>query len=147
MADFLAPMTMLGQCLEWIGFMGPEQTAPEAELGTIERVFSLTKKDVLALQTSYTARTFAEGRIHVELARTKLLLALADWVKDFARIGEEPYIDDMEDEPSIDDMDEDDFLEALSVAEQRALIRHLEEYSAGDRAREDSPGKLSNEKM
>jgi hypothetical protein len=138
MAAPMAPLTMLGQCLEWMGFVGQEQAALEAELGTIERVSSLTKKDVLALQTSYASRTLAEGRIHFGLARTKLLLALADWVKDFARIGEEP---------SIDDLDEADFLDELSVAEQRASIRALEEDSAGTRAREASPGKLSNESM
>jgi hypothetical protein len=122
-------LTMLGQCLEWMRFVGQEQVALGAELGTIERVSSLTKKDVLALQTSYASRTLAEGRIHFGLARTKLLLALADWVKEFARIGEEP---------SIDDFDEANFLEALSVAEQRASIRALEKDSAGTRAREAS---------
>jgi hypothetical protein len=70
--------------------MGQEQVVLEAKLGTIDRLSNMTKKDVVALQASYAMRTLAEGRIHLGIARTKLLLALADWVKDFSRIGEEP---------------------------------------------------------
>ena len=121
-----------------IGFSAQAQRAALLEnFDSFDSIAEMTEKDITTMAENFSRRTTAAERIHLGLTRTKRLKNLIHWVHDFARVGEEP---------SIDDLDQASFLSALNVAGQRADIRTVESDKADVLSCDASPGKLKSEK-
>jgi hypothetical protein len=118
--------------LTWIGF---DQEATRARIraegfDTFADLAIMKEKDIRDLAESYGRRTVGDGRMIFGLRRIRYLIGLIHWVQDFARIGEEPTIDGIEDAA--------EFCTALDTAYYRANVRTVSKAA--------DPGKFKDER-
>jgi len=128
----------LSTALQYIGFGAQDRNRVANELGPDLRNFlRLTEKDIISVQKSLAEARTAANRVDFGLSRTKYLKAMVHWAQDFDRLNETP---------TVAGLNRDQFLNALTVAEQRARIRAQMASVCEGRAKEASPGKLKSEK-
>ena len=133
------PLNDLAQALEWIGFNVPaERDAIHNEFGGIEALLEVTHKEIRDLRDSYEKRRVLDGRILFGMQRTKLLLAMADWVKDRQRVNEAP---------EVDGYDAVTFREAIIESAERQTVRASDEDTMESRAKNATPGMLTGESI
>ena len=137
MEEVAGQLTPLGCALSWIGYEPAQVRVLEEEFGDLPTIGSATRTEIADVLKTYAQRTANGGRIVSGLVKTKRMQALAHWVRDFKRVGEEA---------AIDDVDEDAFLEELNDSADRAAAREADKTTADARAKEAAPGKLSTEK-
>ena len=130
-------LTPFAQTLSWIGYDEAQARVLEQEFGDLPTMGSATRTEIADVLKTYAQRTVAAGRIISGLVRTKRMQGLAHWVRDFKRVGEEARIDGH---------DEESFLKEILASAERATAREADKSTAEARAKEASPGKLSNEK-
>jgi hypothetical protein len=131
---------MIDTALLWIGF---EQEATRERLrtegfDTFDDLHSMKEKDIRDLADSYTRRTVADGRTIFGLKRTRYLIGLIHWVQDFARVGETPSLDGIEDAAQ--------FRAVLDIASYRADVRKVEKDQSDTVSKAADPGKFKNER-
>jgi hypothetical protein len=131
------PLTPFGQVLTWIGYNATQSKVLEEELGDLPTIGSATRNEIADVLKTYAQRTVNAGRIVSGLLKTKRMQALAHWVRDFKRVGEEV---------TLDGLDEASFLKKISVSAERAAAREVDRSTSEARAKEASPGKLTSEK-
>ena len=126
--------------LTWIGF---DQEATRARIraegfDTFADLATMKEKDIRDLAESYGRRTVGDGRMIFGLRRIRYLIGLIHWVQDFARIGEEPTIDGIEDAA--------EFCTALDTAYYRADVRKIEKDQSDTVSKAADPGKFKDER-
>ncbi len=109
----------------------------EEELGDLLTIGSALRSEIADALKTYTQRSINAGRIVSGLLKTKRILALAHWVRDFKRVGKEVTIDCLE---------EATFLQALNILAERAAAREGDKDDSDASAKEASPGKLTSER-
>ena len=130
-----APLT---QALQWIGFEDEhELELLEAELGDLEALQDVTKKDITTLAKVYGSMHEEDDQIMFGLVRTKRLQALVQWVQDFQKTGTEP---------NLAGLTEATFLEEIKESARREEIRLVESETMDTRSKNAEPGKLKGEK-
>ena len=130
-------LTPFGWVLKWIGYNPAQAEVLENELGDLPTMGSATRNEIADVLKTYAQRTAHAGRIISGLVKTKRMQALAHWVRDFRRVGNEV---------TIEGHNEASFLLALNVSAERAAAREADKDTADARAKEASPGKLTSEK-
>lgn len=130
-------LTPFGWVLKWIGYNPAQAEVLENELGDLPTMGSATRNEIADVLKTYAQRTANAGRIISGLVKTKRMQALAHWVRDFRRVGNEV---------TIEGHNEASFLLALNVSAERAAAREADKDTADARAKEASPGKLTSEK-
>jgi hypothetical protein len=136
----VVPPTMMDTALLWIGF---DQEATRNRLraegfDTFDDLTGMKEKDIRELADSYSRRTLADGRTIFGLRRTRFLIGLVHWVQDFARIGETPSLDGIDNAVS--------FRAVLDIASYRADVRKVEKEQADTVSKAADPGKFKNER-
>jgi Tfp pilus assembly protein PilO len=84
-----------------------------------------------------SSRTQADGRINLGTKKSKLMIGLLHWAKDFGRVSEKP---------TISGLNQDDFMNQLEIAIERADYRSRASEQLSTRAKESDPGPLKSEK-
>jgi len=138
--DVVVAPPMMNTALLWIGF---DQEATRERLraegfDTFIDLNGMKEKDIRDLADSYTRRTVADGRAIFGLKRTRYLIGLVHWVQDFARVGETPSLDGIEDAAS--------FRAVLDIASYRADVRKVEKEQSDTVSKAADPGKFKNER-
>ena len=138
--DVVVAPPMMDTALLWIGF---DQEATRERLraegfDTFIDLNGMKEKDIRDLADSYTRRTVADGRAIFGLKRTRYLIGLVHWVQDFARVGETPSLDGIEDAAS--------FRAVLDIASYRADVRKVEKEQSDTVSKAADPGKFKNER-
>ena len=138
MSDSGSEYDPIATILEWIGFDDEDErdTIMEESFESFEDLKRMTEKDITDLSKDFAKRSEPD-KITFGLRRTKRLKLVLHWVHDFYRCSEDP---------SIEDIDEDDFLQALSVADERLQVRTSASKKSDQLSREASPGKLDSER-
>lgn len=131
---------MMDTALLWVGF---DQEATRNRLraegfDTFDDLAGMKEKDIRELADSYSRRTVADGRTIFGLRKTRYLIGLVHWVQDFARIGETPSLNGIEDAAS--------FRVVLDTASYRADVRKVEKDQSDTVSKAADPGKFKNER-
>ena len=127
----------LRQCLNWIGFTALQRQKITSEsFITLQEVLNHSEKDIIQLAESFAKRTPAAQRIVFGQRRTKLLIALVHWCKDFRRVDKFA---------SIDGLNEDSFKNVTNRAARREEVRKQEIEKSKEVLKEASPGPLETE--
>ncbi|KAI2510965.1 hypothetical protein MHU86_3437 [Fragilaria crotonensis] len=138
--DVVNAPPMMDTALLWIGF---DQEATRERLraegfDTFDDLNGMKEKDIRDLADSYVRRTVADGRTIFGLKRTRYLIGLIHWVQDFARVGETPSLDGIEDAMQ--------FKAVLDIASYRADVRKVEKEQSDTVSKAADPGKFKNER-
>ncbi|KAI2491295.1 hypothetical protein MHU86_23277 [Fragilaria crotonensis] len=138
--DVVNAPPMMDTALLWIGF---DQEATRERLraegfDTFDDLNGMKEKDIRDLADSYVRRTVADGRTIFGLKRTRYLIGLIHWVQDFARVGETPSLDGIEDAVQ--------FKAVLDIASYRADVRKVEKEQSDTVSKAADPGKFKNER-
>jgi hypothetical protein len=131
---------MMDTALLWIGFdqeVTRERLRAEG-FDTFDDLNGMKEKDIRDLVDSFTRCTVADGRTIFGLKRTRHLIGLIHWVQDFARVGETPSLDGIEDAVS--------FRAVLDIASYRADVRRVEKDQSDTVSKAADPGKFKNER-
>jgi hypothetical protein len=126
--------------LTWIGFdqENTRNRIREEGFESFDDLATMKEKDIRDLAESYGRRTIVDGRAIFGLRRIRYLIGLIHWVQDFARIGEIPSLDGIEDAAT--------FKVALGSAYYRADVRKIEKDQADTVSKAADPGKLKDER-
>ena len=106
--------------------------------GPFDDQMPMKDKDIRDLTESYGQHTIGNGRVTFGLWRIWYLIGLIQWVQDFARVGQEPTIDGMNNVLQ--------FCEALDKAFYRADVCKTEKDQADTVSKVADPGKLKDER-
>jgi hypothetical protein len=139
-ADDDPPPAVMDTVLTWIGFdqVNTRNRIREEGFETFEDLATMKEKDIRDLAESYGRRTIVDGRAIFGLRRIRYLIGLIHWVQDFARIGEKPSLEGIEDALT--------FKIALDAAYYRADVRKIEKDQADTVSKAADPGKLKDER-
>ena len=90
---------VLDTVLTWIGFdqENTRNRIREEGFESFDDLVTMKEKDIRDLAESYGRRTIVDGRAIFGLRRIRYLIGLIHLVQDFARIGEIPSLDGIED--------------------------------------------------
>ena len=125
------------QMLHWIGFTQPQRVQLfNDSIGSYRDISSFSEKDISDMETEYSRRTAADGRMNIGIRRTTKLQALINFIQDFRRTSRDPTIDGME---------RADFEIALETAMNRAMIRKSLIDQSDIKSKEATPGPLVSE--
>ena len=140
MAGEVDPYIIVDQCLDWIGFGIPNQQASistEAGFNSLNDLNDIEEKDIWDMADSFQKRTIA-NRINFGMRRTKWLIAMMHWVKDFSQCSRQPTIDDF--------VMANDFKLALSTAAQRPSLLKVDMDQVDTIRKAADPGKLKDKR-
>ena len=125
------------QCLNWIGFIAVQRARVcEDSFQDLDDFLSRSEKDIRTLEERFARRTPAAARVVFGQRKTKLLIAMTHWVKDFRRIDLSP---------TIAGLNEASFIALLNKAARRDEVRQEEIKSSEAVLQEASPGPLETE--
>lgn len=127
----------LRQCLQWIGFTAVHRARICTEsFQVFEDLLALSEKDIRDLGDSFAKRTPAANRIIFGQRKTKLLMAMTHWIKDYRRVDLLP---------TIAGLNRASFLALLAIAARRDEVRKEEMENSEAVLKEASPGPLESE--
>ena len=125
------------QCLEWIGFTAVQRARIcEDSFQDLEDFLSRSEKDIRSLEERFAKRTPVAQRVVFGQRKTKLLIAMTHWVKDFRRVDLSP---------TIAGLNEASFIALLNKASRRDEVRQEEIKNSEAVLKEASPGPLETE--
>ena len=127
----------LRSVLNWIGFSALQRQRLCAEaFAVLDDFVEMTPKEVRQLEESFAKRTPAGNRIIFGQRRTRYLIALIHWVKDFRRINLPP---------DILGLDADGLRAELKISSRRDEVRQSQIEKSDAVMKEASPGMLKTE--
>jgi uncharacterized protein YegL len=127
------------QILHWIGITNPEHknTIIRDCFANFRDLVRLDERNINNMIKELSSRTQADGRINLGTKKSKLMIGLLHWAKDFGRVSEKP---------TISGLNQDDFMNQLEIAIERADYRSRASEQLSTRAKESDPGPLKSEK-
>lgn len=127
------------QMLHWIGITNHDQrhTIINECFSDFRDLVRLDKKNIDDMIKELGGRTVADGRINLGTKKSKLIIGMLHWAKDFGRVSERP---------SIAGLTQSAFLDQLECAIERADYRSRAADQLSTRAKEADPGPLKSEK-
>ena len=138
-SDDITDEAAMIQILHWIGIINPEHRATIIQdcFANFRDLVRLDERNINNMIKELSSRTQADGRINLGTKKSKLMMGLLHWAKDFGRVSERP---------TISGLNQDDFLSQLEVAIERADYRSRAADQLSTRAKESDPGPLKSEK-
>ena len=127
--------------LTWIGFdnAATRNRIQVEGFAEFSDLMTMNEKDVRDLAESYCRHTAADGCFIFGVCRIKYLISMINWVQDFARVNENPSLDEFAgDGPS--------YCAALETALRRADVRKIEKDQSDTVSKAADPGKFKDEK-
>ena len=82
------------QILHWIGITNPKHRATITKdcFANFHDLVRLDERDINNLIKELSSRTRADGRINLGTKKSKLMIGLLHWAKDFCHVSERPTI-------------------------------------------------------
>lgn len=137
--DGISDEAAMIQMLHWIGITSQEQRSIIINdcFSDFRDLVRLDQKNINDMIKELSSRTLADGRINLGTKKSKLMVGMLHWAKDFGRISEKP---------TISGLNKAAFLDQLECAIDRADYRARAMDQLSTRAKESDPGPLKSEK-